>query len=276
MEINGILREELAAQGRDPGAVLTQGVKATLRRAMFKRIDRFVVVGQAIADDLVATCRVDPSRIRVIGNGVSTERFKPMEKTEACGRLQLDPTRARLIFVGNLVGWRDFDTLLSATTLSARNVPGLELVLVGDGAERRRLEEAASHLPPSTVLFAGEVPHAQVPNYIGSSDICLLPERARGLDISPLKLFEYMSCKRPIVAFAVKGLELVETLGVGVLVRPNEPDMLSEALVSLLNDPVRRKEMGDRARTFVERERTWRRVASEISKVLDEAVGVAS
>jgi glycosyltransferase involved in cell wall biosynthesis len=124
------------------------------------------------------------------------------------------------------------------------------------------------------VIFAGEVPHARVPDYIGSGDICILPERARAS--SPLKLFEYMSCERPVVAFDVKGHELVEALGAGVLVPSNDPDKLSEALVSLLNDPARRTAMGVRARAYVVRERTWRKVACEITKVLDEVVGVAS
>ena len=274
MEINGILGEELSSQGRHIRDRDPTGARRLVRKAMFKSIDRFVAVSDAISNDLVESCGVKRNRVFVIGNGVNADRFRPIDKGEASSSLGLSADRPRIVFVGNLVGWRDFDTVLEALAISQRRIPGLEFIIVGDGPERARLEKAARSLPPSTVRFMGEVPYSQVPEWICASDVCLLPERRRDVDISPLKLFEYMACERPVIGFDVEGLELLESLGAGVLVPSDRPGALSEVLENLIMNPALRCEMGKRGRAYVEKDRTWRKVASSIVRVMQGAMGV--
>ena len=277
MEINGILRDELHFQGRADGRTVRGLLKDRLRGALFRRVDGFIVVSEGIKDDLVARHGVDPRRVLVVGNAVNTTRFQPIAKQSACRRLELESERPRAVFVGNLVEWRDFESLLQATRLLLETVPMFELLVVGDGPARGSFEaRAKALLPARTVRFAGEVPHTDVPFHIAASDFGLLPERVRSLDISPLKLFEYLSCGRPVVAFDVPGLDIVRTLGTGILVPPGDPGTLAAAMARLIGSPELVREMGRTGRAFVERERSWSSVARKTSAYLAEKAARSS
>jgi len=277
MEINGILRDELHFQGRADGRTVRGLLKDRLRGALFRRVDGFIVVSEGIKDDLVARHGVDPRRVLVVGNAVNTTRFQPIAKQSACRRLELESERPRAVFVGNLVEWRDFESLLQATRVLLETVPMFELLVVGDGPARGSFEaRAKALLPARTVRFAGEVPHTDVPFHIAASDFGLLPERVRSLDISPLKLFEYLSCGRPVVAFDVPGLDIVRTLGTGILVPPGDPGTLAAAMARLIGSPELVQEMGRTGRAFVERERSWSSVARKTSAYLAEKAARSS
>ncbi len=274
MELNGVLRDELAFQGRRPGSGPILSAKRWARAAMLRKIDRFVAVSHSIAADLVNTHHVDAARIHVIGNGVNTGRFRPIPKDEACRHTGLTPERPRIVFVGNFVPWWDFDIVLKGHAAVRGHHPDAELVLAGDGQERSRLEsQAQAFFPDSSVRFLREVPYDQVPYFIGSSDVCLLPAKQRSGDISPLKLFEYLACARPVVASAVPGLEIVDSLGVGRLVPPDDAGALGVAVGGLIDDPAARRDMGERGRVFAEHERSWQSVASRVASVLELAAG---
>jgi glycosyltransferase involved in cell wall biosynthesis len=273
MEVNGILSDELAYQGRETRRSALRTAKSVVRGVMFRGVDRFVVVGHAIGKDLVCRYRVDPSRICVIGNGVNVDRFQPMEKNRASELVGLDPNLPRAIFVGNLVGWRDFDALFEAMRVARSRIASLQLAVVGDGPERARLEEVARRtLPPGSVLFTGEVPHYDVPAYICSGEVAILPAKPWSVDISPLKLFEYLACGRPVVAFDVAGLDFITSRGVGRLVSPGDGIGLGMAIADLIENAPARAEMGRRARECALTERSWVAIAGRVAEVLEEAL----
>jgi len=268
LEVNGILDEELAFQGFPRGR--PSAIKARIRKTMIRRVSRIVAVSPSIAQDLVRMYDLDPSRVRVIGNGVNTERFRPMPKGEACARLGYSPAAPRVVFVGNLVGWRDFEVVLRAVARLGAEFPGLEVLLVGSGPEEAAIRSAARSFDGESVRFLGEVSYPEVPVYIAAGDLCLLPERPRDVEISPLKLFEYLACGRPVAASRVRGMNLVESQRVGRLFAPGDSADLSKVLAEMLHDPAGRAAMGARGRDYVERERSWTSVAKKVLQVLEE------
>lgn len=275
MEINGVLGDELAFQGRKQKPPLGGPLAGPIRAAMFRRVRRFVAVSDGVARDLVLTYRIDASIVTVVGNGVDTDRFVPMEKREACKRVGLPTDPPRILFVGNLAPWRDLETLLRCLSSVRRHHPQAQLVIVGDGQDRLRLEESArERFPPGVAVFTGAVPHHLIPLYVGCSDICVLPARTWDVEISPLKLFEYMACGRPIVCSNVPGLEIVEAGGMGHLVPPGDADRLAAAIGDLLESKDVCSDMGRRARAFAVQERSWRGVAQKVTSVLATAVGL--
>lgn len=275
LEVNGILRDELGFQGRPRAERGDAWIRDAIRGAMFRRVDAFVAVGQAIRDDLVASYHVDRSRVHVIGNGVNVERFRPMPKASACERVGLDPAAPRIAFAGNLVPWRDLDALLDAFAIVRERLPMAHLLILGDGQERERLAHRAEAQFGPAVTFAGEVPYAAVPEYLNAADVCALPEKVRTLDVSPLKLYEYMACARPVVAFDVPGLGWIEQAGVGLLAPPGDARELGRAMLELLMDPLTRSDVGARGRAYVEREASWSRVARDVGAILESTLGRA-
>ncbi len=276
MELNGVLRDELLFQGREVESSMQARAKKRLRGIMLRRLDAFVAVSNAAKEDLVQTYGVSEARIRVIGNGVNLERFRPLRKGESSAATGLEDHRPRAVFIGNLVAWRDLKGMIDAFSLVLRHIPEAQLVVVGEGPERSQVEEwARSSLPRGSFLFPGEIPYDRVPHWIGAADVGMLPEHVRTVDISPIKLFEYLASARPVVAFDVAGLAFLRSLDLGRLVPPGDIPSFGQALAELLSDSDLRSQMGMRGREYVERERSWESVAMSVVRVMDGTLGRA-
>jgi len=198
-----------------------------------------------------------------------------MEPGAARRRLEW-PEAPWVVFVGNLVAWQGLDTLVRAAP-EVIEACGARIAIVGDGQMRSTLETLAENLGiADRVVFVGSVPYEDVPTYIGAASACVAPfTRARNeaIGLSPLKVYEYLACGRPVVASGVPGIsELLQRSGAGLLVPPDDPRALAATLREVLEDPTRAREMGDRGRAFAVNECSWGRTAESVERVLKSAV----
>lgn len=182
-----------------------------------------VAVSEAVARHTREVEGIDGGRVVVIPNGVDLTRFRP------------GPPRAdgplRLLAVGRRVPQKGFDVLLDALP------PGMTLRIAGEGPFRRDHPQVEwlGHVADPAPLYA-------------SSDVLVVPSRWEGFG---LVAAEGLAAGLPVVASRVDGL--VEVIGdAGLLVPPEDPAALREALVELARDPDRRGELGRRARARAE------------------------
>ena len=135
--------------------------------------------------------------------------FQPRDPDEARARFGI-PNSAKIVcFVGNLVPWQGVDSLLRACASLRGSIPTLKLLVVGDGPESNRLRSLADQLGLyDRVVFTGSVPYADVSAFVCASDICAAPFIA-GRKASPIKVYEYLACARPVVASDVDGIAYV-------------------------------------------------------------------
>ena len=106
--------------------------------------------------------------------------------------------RPRLVFVGKLDAWVDFD----AIALVAKRLPHASVLVVGPG-------EAAARDYPQNVHFTGAFPYRELPSLLAACDVGLVPFLRNELTqaVSPLKLFEYLACGLPTVATRLDEIE---------------------------------------------------------------------
>jgi glycosyltransferase involved in cell wall biosynthesis len=193
--------------------------------------------------------------------GADTDRFTP----GAAGPLPFQrPAGTLAVFAGAFRSWHGAVHLVRAMRLlRERHLASLSAVLVGDGPEKPRAEMEARGL--DTVLFAGAVPHVQMPACLAAADIGVAPfdvsahgPLALGFYWSPLKIFEYMAAGLPVIAPAGGRLStLVQHNREGVLYKPATPAALADALARLA-DTTLRQELGRAARQRAVREYSWR------------------
>jgi glycosyltransferase involved in cell wall biosynthesis len=108
--------------------------------------------------------------------------------------------------------------------------------------------------------------HEDIPFIINLADICVAPLRV--MTGSPIKVFEYMACGKPVVTSRIEGLEFVEAEGVGRLTLPEDIIGLEEALKELIKEPRKRAEMGQRG-MWIARERfSWESRVVQIEDLL--------
>lgn len=201
----------------------------------------------AFEEALVAKKGVSRDRISMIPNGADLDIMTPGPKdNEVRRRLGLEGkfvvsyfgAHGRANKVGQLL---DVAERLKMSHLDVR------ILLVGDGMEKPAIIEDARKRCLDNVLFVDSVPKEQVCDYINASDVCtaVLMKNDTFKTVYPNKVFDYMSCKRPII-IAIDGAarKLVEEAGAGLYAEPEDPQAFVDALLRLKADPALMERMG--------------------------------
>jgi len=141
----------------------------------------------------------------------------------------------------------------------------------GDLTETLRLRRLAYRLGVhDSLIMLGHVSHEKMPHVYSISDVVVLPSLREG---TPLVLLEAMACGKPVVATRVGGIpEIVKHGENGLLVRPKDIEGLSKAILTLLEDPDLREEMGKKARRRAVKEFDWDIKADEVIRVYKEVL----
>jgi glycogen(starch) synthase len=164
----------------------------------------------------------------------------------------------RLLCLGRLTPQKGFDRALTAVASLIDHFPRLHLVIAGDGPARPELEQRVAELKLKGVVeFIGWVEPAQVPALINTATLVVMPSRFEGL---PLVALEAALMARPIVGTRVDGLlDVVVHRQTGVLVEPEDPKALAEAIADVLEHPATAVRMGRAARSRARDVFSWER-----------------
>ena len=189
-----------------------------------------VVPSQAMARFLRAH-GMPTSRVHVVPHGIDLPARPPVRRESAAGGPLVVGVAA------NLEYHKGIDVLVEACALADR---ALRLEVLGDGTWRARLERLASERGVDA-RFAGHV--ADVDERLGAMDVLAVPSRAENF---PVSVLEAMAAGLPVIATRVGGLpELVADGETGMIVEPDDPAALAEALDSLAADPDLRRALGE-------------------------------
>ena len=146
-----------------------------------------------------------------------------------------------LVYPGGMDGHRGRDTAIRAMPTILTSVPTARLILVGDGAARRELEERCNQLAlGDSVQFLGWQPQETIPSYIAGDDIGLIPyiKTEQWDHTIPRKLFHYMRLGLPVVASNCKPIErILQDSDSGLIHLSGDPEDLARAVISLAENP---------------------------------------
>jgi L-malate glycosyltransferase len=217
------------------------------RARLLSRSAWFAALSAEAREELLA-CGVPAERILVLPNGVDLDVYRPADDPERRvlrRALDLPSDRFLATFVGRLHPVKDVDTLLAATA----GVPELELVIVGDGPERGRLEAKARRLGVAgRVTFRGATP--RVVDVLRASDAFLLSSHGEGMSNA---LLEAMACGLPCLASrSVGGAPELLSDGRGLLLADGDAAAWSATLQRLVDDPALRTRLGSAAAGHVD------------------------
>ena len=208
---------------------------ARMIRATSKTVDASITVCAALKDALV-DLGADPGRVHVLRNGVDLTMFHPKDRA-APGEVNR-PFRATLLSVGHLIERKGHDLVIKALPY----LPDTELMIVGDGPERRHLERLTASLGlEGRVRFLGVVGHQALADLYSAADLLVLASSREGW---PNVLLESLACGTPVVATRNWGTpEIVSAPEAGCLVDQRTPEAIAEAVAKILAT------MPDRAKT---------------------------
>jgi glycosyltransferase involved in cell wall biosynthesis len=204
-----------------------------------------------------------------VPKGVDTEMFGPDGSNR---RVELGLERRRVaLVVSRLVPIKNVALAVEAMALAAAQQADLLLAIVGDGPLRSALDARVAALGLSDrVIFAGRVPHEQLPAWYRSADLFVLSSE---FDNSPNVALEAMACGLPVVATDVGGLrEYVQVDVNGLLVPPGDARELARAMVRYAADPDLARRVGWRNRQDAVARFSWAQSARSLRDVYRRVV----
>jgi starch synthase len=232
-----------------------------------------VAVSAGMRDDVLSVYpEMSPERIRVIRNGIDTAEYAPDPGTEVLEKHGIDLSRPYVLFVGRITRQKGVPVLLRST---AALDPSAQLVLCAGAADTAELGVEVSSLVAglqewrSGVIWIPEMlPKAEIIQLLTHALVFVCPSVYEPLGIVNL---EAMACETAVVASRVGGIpEVVEGSVTGLLVPPDDPASLADALNVLLRDPGRAEAMGRAGRERAVREFSWDAVAAQTTELYEE------
>ncbi len=273
-EINGLASEEHKLYRKSTlGTILVAAIKKAEHLAG-RCSDKVIAVTPQIASYLISHHGCQPVKVAVISNGVNLKLFHPVHDpaliNTARRNLGIRENDVVVIFVGNLAPWQGIEYLIQAAPELIKLFKDLKFLIVGDGMLKREIEaEIKMRNISEHFLMTGMVEYSKIPLYINAADICILLKRKLASGFSPLKLYEYMACGKPILASRVEGLEFIEKEGIGRLVEPEDSGEVQKALYEMIQDQEGRGNMGLRGFRLASDKFSWESKVAEIENLLE-------
>jgi len=212
--------------------------------------DKIVVSSNAIRNDLIIYGRINPQKIVTIYNSIDLESFKAAGNcVKIKDELRINPDSCVVGIVARLVPEKAINDFIQAALMILKEIPQTTFLVIGDGPLRRMLEELVSELGlNSNIVFTGF--RTDIPDLISIFDVAVLSSIFEGFGIV---ILEYMALGKPVVATRIGGIpEIITDKENGLLVSPQRPDEMARAVISLLNDEDKARQIGLAARTMVE------------------------
>ena len=225
-----------------------------------KRAARVICVSSSLRDRAVEI-GIPADRVEVLRNGVDTDVFRPLDRTQSRRDIGVPTDATLLLAVGNLVPDKDLRLAIDLLPKFA----GARMLMIGDGPEHARLLRHAHRLGvQSRLTILPPVPQPQLARFYSAADVLLLTSVREGW---PNVVLESMACGTPVAAVNVGGVaEIVGASSAGRVVDTRSPDALAEAVRHLLRQPGRREAAREHALGF-----GWRVVAERYRDVLCNA-----
>lgn len=208
--------------------------------------------------------------------GVDTKLFNPNNKiagSEIRANLGLT-NRPTIVSVSRLMARKGHDQLIKAIPAISKTIPGVALVIVGDGSYRKSLEKLVQKLNlTNDVFFSGKVPYVDLPKWYAVGDVFAMPCRTRlaNWDVEGLGIvyLEASATALPVVAGDSGGApEAVIPGKTGFVVGGRDREMLVQQITKLLDSQNLRDELGQNGRDWVSKNWTWDKAYQELDKLL--------
>ena len=230
----------------------------------FGQAHAVIAVSGALRDRMVEA-GISANKIIVQHNAVDGARFTIRDRSEANPAPCLSEAGRRLVYVGRLGREKGVDLLIDAFARMPAEFSDTRLFIVGDGAERDRLQaQSDASGAGGRISFQGSRPHSEIPAWLAAADVLCLPSRREGC---PNVVLEALASGRPVVACGVGGVPEMLSERNGIVVEPEN----SEALARGIQQALSRTWDAIDLRASV-KHLSWSDVAGSIADVIDSAI----
>lgn len=225
-----------------------------LEAFLYKQAAHIIVNSPAYERILIDEKGVPADKVTLIPNGVDPAMFDPEAKDDGFRKeVGLEKKHFVITYAGALGMANDIPTILQAAHL-VQDDEKIRFLIVGDGKERKNLENQAQQMGLKNLIFAGSRKKSEMGRVLAASDACVacLQDIPLFKTTYPNKVFDYMAAARPTL-LGIDGVirDVVESAKGGLYFQPGSAESLANAAKELAAHPRKAKNMGKRARDYV-------------------------
>lgn len=230
---------------------------APITKAILNKAGQVLALSHALAESAIQL-GVKSEKVSVIPNGVDTVFFHPGSSSR----------ELLILYVGSFIERKGLLHLINAIPLVIQQFPQVRFAFIGGGSQEKSLSDRVNDLDlRENIRFLGELPQQEVRNWMQKAYIFVLPSLEEGLGVA---LLEALACGTPVVATQVGGIPDVVTPEVGTLVPPANAEALASALIEILRDPIKWRELSENARQRALHKYNWEHIAQQIVLIYQE------
>jgi colanic acid biosynthesis glycosyl transferase WcaI len=250
------------------------GLVQRLADAVYARATTVSAIGHGILDALRRR-GVPDDKLAYLPNWTDLDRFRPGDDGRAWRDRHGIPRDAFVaMYIGNFGVKQDMSTVVRAAAL-LRDRSDVRVVLVGGGSDHENVARLAAELDPPNLHLLPVQPAGDLPAMAAAADVFLLHQVRQVVDmVVPSKLLTYGAAGRPVVLAGSprsEGARFVEKAVAGPIVEPESPEAVAEAVRTLQDDPVARREFGENARRHVEEHFARPDLLERLEQIVDAA-----
>jgi len=234
-----------------------------------KLLDYIVVISKRLKKELKAKYKI--TNVVCLPDGVSIRKFNiNISKKTARKKLRLPINKYLVFYIGSFHRWKGIYTFLESEKYLDKKLKKKILYVVVGGKSKQEIENFKNLY--KNIFFVGYVEHNKIPIYLKAADILVLPNSAKEKSAnfkiakyytSPLKLFEYMCARRPIIASNLPSIREILNENNSVLVEPDNPKILAKGIEEIIKNKNLRKKIVKQG--FIDvKQFSWDRRASKI------------
>jgi len=254
----------VARYGQVRSALLS--VLGMCERLSHRSVDRIICTNEYQQDRTVRTSGLPKSHVSLVRNGPVLAHVASAPRDESLKRGH----RYLCCYVG-WMGYQDrTDLLVNSIDFAVHELgrKDCQFTIIGPGECQASTQALAQRLElDNWVQFTGHLPSEEVFRYLATADLGV--DASLQSDVSPVKLYEYMAFGLPVVAF-----DLLQTRaladGAAVLAEPGDVGAHARAVDALLDDPQRRRELGQAGQARVREELAWDHQAVVYAGVIEQ------
>jgi phosphatidylinositol alpha-1,6-mannosyltransferase len=237
-------------------------------RALKKRVDCFLVLNKPA--ERYFSRLVGAEKVHISPMGVDFSVYRRIDKNRARDELGLDPNKKYVLCVASMVERKGLDYLIRSIPTVLERLPDTELLLVGEGRDKKQLELLSQklrirdkvHFIPA-VDSEPRVPDEKLPLYYNAADVFVLPSLIEALGVVGI---EAMACETPFIGTNVEGIPgVVEQFEAGLLIPPRDSDAIASAVIDVLEDGAVLSANRERAKNYYD----WHNIAKKNIDVYD-------
>jgi UDP-N-acetylglucosamine 2-epimerase (non-hydrolysing) len=278
LEIRDIWPESIVAVGAMTNKRIIHFLE-WLEKWMYRLADHIVTVGEGYKEQLLAK-GVDARKLTVIPNGINADDYIPREPAGDLRRRFGLNGEFICAYLGTIGMAAKLEIVLDAARhLKDNCIPSVKFMIIGDGAERERLQQQAADEGLENVIFTGRQEKRQIPEFLASVDACLVHLKKTDLfkSVLPSKIFEAAAMQKPII-MGVQGYaaDLIRRSGAGICIEPENHEDLCNAVLSLASEPDLARQYGQQGRSYILSHFDRRTLSRQYEKLIENLVNAGT